>query len=193
MTEESSRDGLYREEKLSELEILKQSLDEQKAASDEKILRLSADFDNFRKRTERQKIEYIEFGKNQLIAEIIEIYETVQAASGMVGESENNKAVKDGLGHIEKNIFEILKRHNVIPMETVGARFDPMRHEVIEVVENSGVEEGTIIEEVRAGYMIDDRVLKPAIVKITRHQAADGKAAGEQEVKKENEEGEKKN
>jgi molecular chaperone GrpE len=78
-------------------------------------------------------------------------------------------------------------------METVGAKFDPMRHEVVEAVEKSDVEEGTIIEEVRAGYMIGERVLKTAIVKIARLPVENEKTKDEPAVNEENEKDEQKN
>jgi len=170
-----------REDKLSELEILKQSLEEQKNGYLSQILRLQADFENYRKRTEREKGELIKYGRNLLITEMIEIYETVQLARKMIQNAENNDAVLDGLEHIEKKVSEILKQNNVTAVQSLGKKFDTLYHEVVGVIEKDGAEDGTIIEEVRPGYKIDDRVLRTAMVKIAKSQEKkeEKKEAGE--------------
>jgi len=157
-----------RDEKLSELEILKQSLEEQKRSYLSQILRSQADFENYRKRTEREKGELIKFGRNLLITEMIDIYETVQLAKKMIENAENNIAVLDGLEHIEKKVSEILKQNNVTAVPSLGEKFNTLFHEVVGVIEKDDAEDGTILEEVRPGYKIDDRVLRTAMVKIAK-------------------------
>jgi len=171
MASETDSESLCREEKLSELEILKQSLDDQKKAINEygnKLLRLQADFENYRKRTEREKGELITYGRNLLISEMIDIYETVRLAQKMIREAENNDAVLNGLEHIEKKVLEILKQNKVTMVPCLGQKFDTLYHEVVGVVEKNDVEDGIILEELRPGYKIDDRVLRTAMVKIAK-------------------------
>jgi len=181
LPDENNGADFARDEKLSELEILKQSLEGQKKFYLSQILSLQADFENYRKRTEREKGELIKYGRNLLITEMIDIYETVQLAKKMIENAENNIAVLDGLEHIEKKVSEILKQNNVTVIPTVGEKFNTLFHEVVGVIEKGDVEDGTILEEVRPGYKIDDRVLRTAMVKIAKSEqkADEGQSTGE--------------
>jgi len=157
--------------KLSELDILKQSVDEQKKKSQdyyEQLLRLKADFENYRKRSDAEKKRHFEDGKNSLIIELIDVFETVKSAKGMIEKSANGESVHQGLHLIEKKLAEILKLHEVAAIISVGEKYDPLLHEVVGVIEKDDAEEGMILEEIKAGYKIGDKVLKPAIVKIAK-------------------------
>ncbi len=172
---------ICREEKLSELEIMKQSVDEQKKKAQdyyEQLLRLKADFENYRKRVEKEKKEHFEDGKNSLISELIDVFETVKLAKGMIEKSAtegspslvaNGESVKLGLHLIEKKLAEILKLHEVTAIISLGEKYNPLLHEVVGVIENDEVEDDIILEEIKAGYKIDDKILKPAIVKIAKN------------------------
>ncbi|MDD5686237.1 MAG: nucleotide exchange factor GrpE [Elusimicrobia bacterium] len=172
MTEDKkSNEELYREEKVSELEILRQSLSEHKKQAEiyyEQILRIKADFENYRKRSEKEKKEFFEDGKNSTIMELLDIFETVKLAKTMIEKVNSSESIQEGLQHIEKKLSEILKKHNVVQIATIGEKYDPMLHDIIGVLEQENVEDGIIIEEVKSGYKIGDRVLKPAIVKTAK-------------------------
>ncbi|MFA5779189.1 MAG: nucleotide exchange factor GrpE [Elusimicrobiota bacterium] len=168
---EPKTEEICREEKLSELEILKQSVDEQKKKAQdyyEQLLRLKADFENYRKRSDSEKREHFEDGKNSLITELIDVFETVKLAKGMIEKSANGESVQQGLHLIEKKLAEILKLHEVTAIISVGEKYNPLLHEVVGVVENDEIEDDIILEEIKAGYKIDDKILKPAIVKIAK-------------------------
>ncbi len=157
--------------KLSELDILKQSVDEQKKKAQdyyEQLLRLKADFENYRKRSDAEKREHFEDGKNSIITELIDVFETVKLAKGMMEKATNGESVQQGLHLIEKKLAEILKLHEVTAIVSVGEKYNPLLHEVVGVVENDGIEDDIIVEEIKAGYKIDDKILKPAIVKIAK-------------------------
>lgn len=174
--------------KLSELEILKQSVEEQKKKAHdyyEQLLRLKADFENYRKRSDAEKMGHFEDGKNSLITELIDVFETVKSAKGMIEKSAteategsprgrspslgtNGESVKFGLHLIEKKLAEILKLHEVTAITSVGEKYNPLLHEVVGVIEKDAAEDGIILDEVRAGYKIGDKILKPAIVKIAK-------------------------
>lgn len=179
---------LCRETKLSELDILKQSVDEQKKKAQdyyEQLLRLKADFENYRKRSDSEKREHFEDGKNSLITELIDVFETVKLAKGMIEKSAteategspcggspslgaNGESVQQGLHLIERKLAEILKLHEVTAIISVGEKYNPLLHEVVGIIEKDDAEEGVILDEVRAGYKIGDKILKPAIVKIAK-------------------------
>jgi len=159
---------------------LKQSVDEQKKKAQdyyEQLLRLKADFENYRKRSDSEKREYFEDGKNSLITELIDVFETVKSAKGMIEKSAtegspslgaNGESVQKGLHLIERKLAEILKLHEVTAIMSIGEKYDPLLHEVVGIVENDDVEEGMILDEIKAGYKIGGKILKPSIVKIAK-------------------------
>lgn len=168
---EKCDEQLYREEKISELEILKQSIEEQKQRAElyyEQILRLKADFENYRRRVEKEKKDFYEDGKNSTIMELLDIFETVKLAKNMIEKTDSSESVHEGLHHIEKKLSEILKRHNVMQITTVGEKFNPLFHDIVAVVEQEDAEDGVILEEVKAGYKIGEKVLKPAMVRTAK-------------------------
>ncbi|MBN1383962.1 MAG: nucleotide exchange factor GrpE [Elusimicrobia bacterium] len=171
MTEKRNNEELYREAKVSELEILKQSLEEYKASVKEysdQLLYQKADFANYRRRVEKEKREFFEDGKNSLIMELIDVFETVKLAKDMIEKAKDSESIHKGLHHIEKKLEDILKQHKVIQIATVGEKSDPHFHDIVGVVEKENVEEGIILEEVKAGYKIGNKVLKPAMVRTAK-------------------------
>ncbi|OGS34468.1 MAG: nucleotide exchange factor GrpE [Elusimicrobia bacterium RIFOXYC2_FULL_34_12] len=171
MAENINNEELCREEKISELEILKQSVDEQKKLVKsyyEQLLTLKADFENYRKRIEKQKKEIYEEGKSSLIIELIDVYETVKIAKKMIEVAKNHESVQEGLHLIEKKLHEMLNSHKVDKIATIGEKFNPLLHDVVGVVEKDDIEDDMIIEEVKSGYKIGNKIIKPAIIKISK-------------------------
>lgn len=174
MAEQKNTEELCREEKVSELEILKQSLEECRAKAKEygdQILYQKADFANYRKRVEKEKIEFFEDGKNSLIMELVDVFDTVKLAKDMIEKAKDNESIHKGLHHIEKKLEEILKQHKVVQITTVGEKSDPHLHDIVGVIEKEDIEEGTILEEIKPGYKIGNKVLKPAMVKTAKKTA----------------------
>ncbi|MEW6556956.1 MAG: nucleotide exchange factor GrpE [Elusimicrobiota bacterium] len=179
MSENKNTEDIYREAKIAELEILKQSVDEQKKKAEsyyEQLLRLKADFENYRKRVEKEKKIFFENGKNSTLLELIDVFETVKLAKSMIEKSNNHESVQEGLHHIEKKLEDILKQHNVTQIKTIGEKFNPLFHEVVGVIEKvadgnecaEDSKDGIILEELKSGYKIGENVLKPAMVKISK-------------------------
>ncbi|MFH1541125.1 MAG: nucleotide exchange factor GrpE [Elusimicrobiota bacterium] len=155
----------------SELEIMRQSIEEQKKNTQdyyEQLLRLKADFENYRTRSEKEKKQHFEDGKKFLIIELIDVFETVKLAKGMIEKSASGESIREGLHLIENKLSEILKLHDIATIITVGEKFNPLFHEVVGVIEKDDVEEGVILEELRAGYEMAGKVFKPAMVKIAK-------------------------
>jgi len=157
------------EEVSRELEFLKEKL-ETLEKENEKLrndyLYLAAELDNLRKymikeieRTRRVAIEGI-------LIKLINVYEAIEKATESY--SEQQSPLLEGLKLIGKDVLKILEEAGVKRMEVVGKKFDPFLHEAVEQVEMENVEDGTIIEEVMKGYMLDDKVLRPPKVKVAR-------------------------
>lgn len=130
----------------------------------EQLLRLQADFENARKRWTKQQAEVQELANAQLLRELLEIYDDFQRAVG--AETKDKTVFAAGVAMIAKRMEELLKSYGVGPMEAVGKPFDASRHEAVAHEATDAVPESTVLEELRRGYVMNGRVLRPAVVKV---------------------------
>ncbi|PSO00649.1 nucleotide exchange factor GrpE [Candidatus Marsarchaeota G2 archaeon ECH_B_SAG-F08] len=121
---------------------------------------------NLLKRTEKEISEIKNVANERTVKKVIELKETVEHAIQMVKEKADASVLK-GFELISAKIDEILKSEGVAEVESVGKKFDPYYHEVVQVVE-SDEPDGTIIEEVRKGYTLNGRVIRPSMVKVSK-------------------------
>jgi len=128
----------------------------------DRFLRLAADFENFRKRTTREMDAQLRFAIEGFAIELLEVADNFERAL----KSEDTKA-REGLEQIQKLFRTVLERHGIYPIESVGTRFDPARHEAV-VSLPSECEEGTVIEEFSCGYRMHDRVIRCAKVAVSK-------------------------
>jgi molecular chaperone GrpE len=135
-------------------------------------LRALADFDNYRKRVERERGTAERSGKRAILLALLEVMDDFDRAIEHVDRSSG--AVVEGLRAIHKRLAEALKAEGVTPIESVGQQFDPTRHEAVGAIDagdsKSGivVEPGAVIDETRRGYLWDGEVLRPASVRVAK-------------------------
>jgi molecular chaperone GrpE len=161
------------EEKLNELTILQQSLEDAKAKGDsyyEQLVRLTADFDNFRKRSEQQLAEARRRGSEQVVENILSFADALDQAQRSVTPQTSAQDVLHGLQLLGIEMGRLLKNAGVEPIQTQEAVFDPHLHEVVEQAE-SDKPEGTILGEIQKGYSINGRVLRHARVRVSAHHS----------------------
>lgn len=163
------------EEKMGgEVTLSKAELDSLKAKAAErdeyydKFFRAHAEFENVRKRMERDKAEFIKYANEGFMIEFLPIADNLEIAEKYIKEAKDFKAVRDGVDMIQAQIQRFLKDIGVERIKTVGEKFDPHLHEAIETVEAADKEEGIIVEELKPGYRFNDRLLRPASVKIVK-------------------------
>ncbi len=165
------------ENKLSELEILRQSFEEKKKLADsyyDQLLRLGAEFDNYRKRVEKEKDELIEFGKEELLVKLLGILDSFDlAVISTKNEKNEEKSIREGVELIHKQLRELLEKEGVKKLETVGQQFDPDLHHAVEYQESDKHKDNEIIQEIQAGYFLRDRVIRPAMVVVARNKKED--------------------
>jgi molecular chaperone GrpE len=161
-----------REEKVSELEILQQSLEEKKRQAEDyydQLVRLRAEFDNFRKRSEREKQNHLAWGKEEMLLKQIGLLDVLEHAANSARSSTNIESIRQGLDLIKREFAKMLTSEGVKEIESEGKKFDPAVHEAIERVA-SPEQEGTIIGVMQKGYMLNGRVVRPARVKVAQHE-----------------------
>ncbi|MCS6816241.1 MAG: nucleotide exchange factor GrpE [Blastocatellia bacterium] len=139
---------------------------QEKQALYDRLVRLAAEFDNYRKRIERERERMREDARAEVLTEFLPIVDDFERAL------EGAELVRDmdgllyGLRMIHRRLLELLARFNVRPIETIGQRFDPTRHEAFAIEPTDEFEENTILDEYQRGYLIGDRLLRPARVKV---------------------------
>jgi len=135
----------------------------------DRFLRLQADFDNARKRLEKEKIEFIKYANEGIILESLSILDDLERSveTAETKHQDPNTFLK-GIEMILAHFYEMLKKKGVSPIEAKGKIFDHNFHEALMQVETDEFSEDTVIEELQKGYMLEDRVIRTAKVKVAK-------------------------
>jgi molecular chaperone GrpE len=140
------------------------------AACQDRLLRLQAEFDNYRKRQQRDREELNRQAKERVLKELPGVVDNLERAlqhAGAAGAAPETLA--QGVDLVCKQLQEVLARFGVEPIAAVGSLFDPRLHEAMARVETAGdPPDGTVIEEYRRGYLLDGKVLRPALVAVAK-------------------------
>ena len=129
----------------------------------DRLARLQAEFDNARKREVKERTEFRDYAVANAVEQFLPVLDNFQLALKAKGSAEQ---LRTGVELIVKQMEEALRGLNVQPVEAVGAAFDPKVHEALEMVERSDVPDHQVLEEVRRGYRIRERLLRPALVRV---------------------------
>ncbi len=153
-----------------EYEELKKKAEERDGYYD-KWLKVHAEFENTRKRMEKEKTEHMKFANEDIIFQLFPIVDNFDMALGAMEKAEDKEAVMDGIRLVQKEFHRILDENGVEKIKTEGERFDPNVHEAVSVVETDDEPDGLILEEVRSGYMLNKRLLRPAQVRVAKNES----------------------
>jgi molecular chaperone GrpE len=129
----------------------------------DRLARLQAEFDNSRKREAKERAEFRDYAVSNAIEQFLPVLDNFQLALKSTGSADQ---LRTGVELIVKQMEEALRSLNIQPVEAVGATFDPRVHEAIEMVERNDLPDHQVFEEVRRGYRIRDRLLRPALVRV---------------------------
>lgn len=147
----------------------------------DRMLRNRADFENWRKRIEREMTASCRFAIQELVQELLPVLDNFDRAIEQE-QADGAEAFIEGVRLIQKQLYDVLQAHGVRPIETVGRKFDPEAHEAVAMLPSSEQEPFTVIEDVRRGFRMHDRVIRPAqVVVAAGPQSDDGE---EQEDRK---------
>lgn len=155
---------------LKEPEYLKLKADADKAVEfADRILRLQADFENTRKRIEREKQDFVKFANEGIILELLNVLDDLERTVSLAeAQKQDPDAFLKGVEMILAHLYEMLKEYGVKPIEAEGKIFDPHCHEALMQVANKDLPEHTIVEELQKGYQLNDRVIRTAKVKVSK-------------------------
>jgi molecular chaperone GrpE len=149
------------ETQLDPLEELRRERD----ALQDRLLRTAAEFDNYRKRMDRERRELADYTAGEAIKDLLPIIDNLERA---LQASAQDDPLRKGVELIHKQMLEMLRKRGVTPIEALGADFDPNVHEAVSHEESDQHREGEVMEELQRGYKVGERLLRPSMVKVAK-------------------------
>ena len=146
----------------------KAALKEQVAALEDRVRRQMAEFDNYRKRTDKEKESMFSMGERSVIEKMLPILDNFERGLAALPEEEKGSSFADGMDKILKQFTKQLEDLGVKPIEAVGKEFDPAYHNAVMQVESEEYEEGVVVQEFQKGYMYKDTVLRHSMVTVAK-------------------------
>src|SRR6266700_7544714 len=168
-----SKKPVEKEEPQAQLDEAKEELEKEKAKADDYLRRLQylqADFENYRKRVEKEMSDNRQFGNQRLLSELIVVNDELELALREARGSNENPTIVEGVAMVHKRLQTILSKEGVEKIQSAGSKFNPDLNDAALRVESDD-EEGTIVEEIRQGYTLKGKVLRPSIVKVAENLA----------------------
>jgi molecular chaperone GrpE len=132
----------------------------------QKNLRLQADYDNFRRRTREEQAASLKYKSQSLLEQLLPALDNFERALKTEATNEQTQTLIQGMEMVYRQLADALKQEGLTEVPTVGEKFDPNMHQAVMQVEDSEYESNTVIEELQKGYMLKDRVIRPAMVKV---------------------------
>lgn len=134
----------------------------------DKHLRLQAEFDNYKKRSYKEKMEFVKFANESLIIELLDILDNFERGIKSAEAKKDFDLLHQGVDMISKQLHTLLEAKGLVRIKSVGEKFDPHRHDPIEVIEGDSAESDTIVDEMQPGYILNGRIIRPAKVKVLK-------------------------
>ncbi len=146
-----------------------------RADAHERLLRLRADFENLKKRVERERDEYFRHATAGLVARLLPVLDNFERAMASGRQSRNGESLLEGIALIQRQFLDELRREGLRAVECLGRPFDPTMHEAVATEANPRLPANTVVEEMQRGYHFDDRLLRPALVRVSVPGPAEGR------------------
>lgn len=147
-------------------EVIDESSDDEKYQDlMDKFMRLQADFANYKRRTEAQKTEYVELGVKKIVNDLLPVLDNFERALDSIGEKDSTY---DGILMIKDQLTDVLKKEGIVEMKALGEEFDPTYHHAVLTEDSDEYDSGYVIEVLQKGYLINDKTLRPAMVKVSQ-------------------------
>lgn len=132
------------------------------------LLRLKAEFENYRKRVDRDRPEWLRFGRAEVIAKFLPLYDLLQHAHQEVRAGHGDSPLAKGMDAIFREFEKVFREEGVSQLDPVGQAFDPHYHEALGFAERAGCEEGSVAEVLQTGFLLGDKVLRTAKVRLQK-------------------------
>jgi molecular chaperone GrpE len=158
-------------DKESALNDLKEDLakkEEEIKELNDKMLRAHAEFENFKKRVTKEKSDLLKYANEEIAKEMLRTIDNLQMALDHAREDNQSESITEGIEIILKQLLQSLERFGVKGFNAIGERFDPTKHEAVVQVESAEHEPDTVVAESQKGYFLRDRLLRPALVTVSK-------------------------
>ncbi len=142
---------------------------------EDKHLRTYADFDNYRKRAAKDREESVYFARQKLLQELLEVKDHLELALSHSEKTEDTTGLREGVTLTLKQLGKFMEKNGVKEFQSVGEPFDPARHEAIQEQESADVPPGTVVLEFQKGYLLNDKLLRPSRVIVSKQGEKKGK------------------
>jgi molecular chaperone GrpE len=150
----------------------------------ERLLRQAAELENYKKRSARERDDAIRYANESLLKDLLPVVDNLERAIAHASGGGNGKPLVEGVEMVLRGLADALAKHGVIPILALGQPFDPTKHEAMSQVETDDHEPNSVVEELHKGYMLRDRLLRPALVSVAK--AVETREKKNQESKVEN-------
>ncbi len=167
--EESAADAGQDQSGLDPLEVVARERDELK----DRFLRLAAETENYKKRTEREKAEFLKRANESLVKDLLPILDNLERALGHADQQADEESLRQGLELIYQDLKKVLERYGLEAVEAEGNPFDPELHEAMMQQENADVEDNTVLQQLQKGYKFQGRLIRPAMVVVSKRPAGE--------------------
>ncbi len=173
-SKDDNENDIKSSKKLDEKDNQELTIEEKLKGTEEKLLRSLAEIENQRRRFEKEIKDAFEFGSFNFAKESLAILDNLQRAKEAIKNDEKLKNSKDlnkfleNINIIEKDLISIFERNRIKKIETNEKKFDPNFHQAMSEIEDDKKDPGTILHEIQAGYMLGDRLLRPALVSVSK-------------------------
>ncbi len=166
---------LQEKERQKELDNVKKQLEEEK----DRCLRLNAEFDNFRKRTLKEREEFIKYANEKLILELIDVLESLERGIETSENIDNKDKLIEGIELVYKQFKNVLEKNGLTPIKALGEKFDHYKHEAMMQTITDEYDEETILEEFARGYMLNGKVIRYSKVRVSKNKESEDKIQNE--------------
>jgi molecular chaperone GrpE len=195
-TEETGSDHAVekseQEEKLNSLESMIADLRQQLAAKEieaknnfDRLLRQAAELENYKKRSARERDDAARYAIEMLLKDLLPVVDNLERAVAHAAGGGNGKPLVQGVEMVLRSLLDILAKHGVSQMIALGQPFDPAKHEAIAQVESEDHEPNSVVEELHKGYLLRERLLRPALVSVAKGARTQEKKNQESKVENE--------
>jgi molecular chaperone GrpE len=165
------------EESIDELESQLKAKEQEAKENYERLLRVSAEFENYKKRASREMDEFRKYSNQSLIKEMLSVVDNLELAmSSTNGHEDIDQGLLQGLEMTHREILKVFEKFDVKPISAKGQSFDPTYHEAVMQEETDEVPANTVVNELQKGYLIHDRLLRPSMVVVAKSKTKNNEA-----------------
>ncbi len=130
-------------------------------------LRVQAEFQNFKKRTAKEKSDIYKFANERIVLELLELMDNFDRAITSIASDDTQQSVLEGVNMMKCSLYELLQKEGVVKIEALGEEFNPNLHHAVMTESKDGCDSDVVIEEFKIGYKLNDKVIRPAMVKVS--------------------------